>query len=277
MALTILNNLASLNTRRHLEESSDKFAQAAERLSTGRRINKSGDDAAGLSISTGIEGQVRSIQQAKRNAQDALSLMQVAEGGMNDVNNLVIRLRELAIQAAGDNIGDSERDMVQFEVEQVKQEIDRLSESTKFFDSSLLNGQGRNFVFQIGPDNDENNRLEYDASKLNLSLSALGLSGVDMSSISSARSALESIDESIAKIAEPRAQLGALQTRLNSISSSLSVYEENMTAAKSRIVDADIGKESAEIVKAQVLQKAGVAVLAQANVAPALALKLLGD
>ncbi|MBM4304257.1 MAG: flagellin FliC [Deltaproteobacteria bacterium] len=277
MALTILNNLASLNTKRHLEESSDKFAQAAERLSTGRRINKSGDDAAGLSISTTIEGQVRSIQQAKRNAQDALSLMQVAEGGMNDINNLVIRLRELAIQAASDNIGDSERNMVQFEVDQLKQEIDRLSESTRFFDTSLLNGQGRNFVFQIGPDNNENNRLEYDASKLDLSLSALGLSGVDVSSISSARSSLESIDESMAAITEPRAQLGALQTRLNSISTSLSVYEENMTAAKSRIVDADIAKESAELVKAQVLQKAGVAVLAQANMAPALALKLLGD
>lgn len=277
MALTILSNLASLNTKRHLEESSDKFAQAAERMATGKRINKSGDDAAGLSISTSIEGQVRSIQQARRNAQDALSLIQVAEGGMNDVNNLVVRLRELAIQAASDNVGDSERNMIQFEVDQVKQEIDRLSAATKFFDTSLLDGKGRNFVFQIGPDNNENNRIEYDASKLNLSTSALGLSGVDLSDISSARNSLEAIDESVKKIAEPRSHLGAIQNRLNSISSSLSVYEENMTAARSRILDADIAKESAEAVKAQVLQKAGVAVLAQANMTPALALKLLGD
>ncbi len=277
MALTILNNLASLNTKRHLEESSDKYAQAAERIATGKRINKSGDDAAGLSISTHIEGQVRSIQQARRNAQDALSLMQVAEGGMNDVNNMVVRLRELSMQAASDNVGDQEREMIQFEVEQIKQEIDRLSEATKFFDTSLLNGKGRNFVFQIGPDNNENNRLEYDASKLNLSLSSLGLSGIDLSDIDSARSALTNIDESIKKIAEPRAQLGALQTRLNSISSSLSVYEENMTSARSRIVDADLAKETADAVKAQVLQKAGVAILSQTNMTPALALKLLGD
>jgi flagellin len=277
MALTILTNLASLNTKRHLEESSESYAKSAERLATGKRINKSGDDAAGLSISTSIEGQVRSIQQAHRNAQDALSLMQVAEGGMNDVNNMVIRLRELAMQASSDNVGDSERKSIQFEVDQVKQEIDRLSESTKFFDTSLLNGKGRNFSFQIGPDNNEANRLEYDASKLNLSTSALGLSGVDLSDIDSARNSLQSIDESVKKLTEPRAELGALQSRLSSISSSLSVYEENMSAAKSRILDADLAKETADAVKAQVLQKAGVAVLAQANMGPAMALKLLGD
>lgn len=277
MALTILTNLASLNTKRHLEESSEKFAQAAERIATGKRINKSGDDAAGLSISTSIEGQVRSIQQARRNAQDALSLMQVAEGGMNDVNNLIVRLRELAMQASSDNVGDAERKSIQFEVNQVKQEIERLSGATKFLDNPLLNGKGRNFSFQIGPDNNENNRFEYDSSKLDLSVSTLGLSSVDLSDIESARDSLSSIDESVKKLADPRAELGALQSRLQSVSNSLSVYEENMTAARSRIIDADMAKETAEVVKAQVLQKAGVAILSQTNMTPAMALKLLGD
>jgi len=277
MALTILTNLASLNTKRHLEESSEKFSQAAERIATGKRINKSGDDAAGLSISTSIEGQVRSIQQARRNAQDALSLMQVAEGGMNDVNNLIVRLRELAMQASSDNVGDAERKSIQFEVNQVKQEIERLSGATKFLDNPLLNGKGRNFSFQIGPDNNENNRFEYDSSKLDLSVSTLGLSNVDLSDIESARDSLSSIDESVKKLADPRAELGALQTRLQSVSNSLSVYEENMTAARSRIIDADMAKETAEVVKAQVLQKAGVAILSQTNMTPAMALKLLGD
>ncbi len=277
MALTILTNLASLNTKRHLEESSEKYAQAAERIATGKRINKSGDDAAGLSISTTIEGQVRSIQQARRNAQDALSLMQVAEGGMNDVNNLIIRLRELAIQAASDSVGDNERKSIQFEVDQVKQEIDRLSEVTRFLDTTLLNGKGKDFVFQIGPDNNEMNRFEYDASKLDLSISSLGLSGVDLSDIESAQDALSSIDESIKQLIEPRAELGALQSRLTSVSSSLSVYEENMTAARARIIDADIAKETADAVKTQVLQKAGISILSQTNLNPAMALKLLGD
>lgn len=277
MALTILTNLASLNTKRHLEESSESYAKSAERLATGKRINKSGDDAAGLSISTTIEAQIRSAQQARRNSQDALSLMQVAEGGMSDVNNMVVRLRELAMQASSDNIGDSERKSIQFEVEQVKQEIDRLSETTKFLDTTLLNGKGRNLSFQIGTENNEAGRIEYDASKLNLSTSSLGLSGIDLSDIDSARNSLSNLDESIKKIAQPRAELGALQSRMSSISSSLSVYEENISAAKSRILDADLAKETSDAVKSQVLQKAGTAVLMQANMQPAAALKLLGD
>ena len=277
MALTILTNLAALNTKRHLEESSETYAQSAERIATGKRINKSSDDAAGLSIATSIEGQVRSIQQARRNSQDALSLMQVAEGGMNEMSNLLIRLRELSIQASSDTVGDSERKIINFETVQIKQEMDRLSESTHYFDTPLLNGKGKNFVFQIGPDNNENNRLEYDASKLDLSTSNLGLSDVDLTDIDSARDSLESIDNAVKTLAEPRAQLGALQSRLHSISSSLSVYEENMSAAKSRIIDADIATETANAVKSQVLQKAGVAILAQANMQPSLALKLIGD
>jgi flagellin len=277
MALSILNNIASLNTKRHLDESSESYAKAAERIATGKRINKSGDDAAGLSISASIEGQVRSIQQARRNSLDALSLMQVAEGGMNDVSNLIVRMRELSVQAASDNVGDAERKSIQFEVDQTKAEIDRLSEATRFFDTPLLNGSGRNFIFQIGPDNTEQNRLEYDASKLNLSTKALGLARVDLSNIDSARDSLSSIDESVKKLAQPRAELGALQSRLTSIASSLAVYEENMTAAKARILDADLGAETANLVKAEVLQKAGVSMLAHTNVNPALALKLLGE
>jgi flagellin len=201
--------------------------------------------------------------------------MQVAEGGMNEVSNLLIRLRELSIQAASDTIGDKERTMLELENKQIKEEIDRLANATEYFGTSLLNGQGKNFTFQIGPDNSEANRLEYSTASLDLRASSLGISGASLSDSSSALDALSQVDEAITKLNTPRAEVGAMQTRFNSIVNNLFIYEENMTAAKSRIVDADIAQETAKAVQAAVLQRAGTAVIAQANTMPALALKLL--
>lgn len=275
MGITVATNMASVNARRHLDESNGLFQKATERITSGRRINSIGDDAAGLTIAFSLEAKIRSIQQAKRNSEDALSLIQVAEGGMNEVGNLLVRMRELAIQASSDNVGDKERAMIEMESSQIKQEVDRLSEATKFFDTHLLNGTGKDFVFQIGIDNDENNRLKFATSQLDLRSSTLGISGVDLSEVDSARDALANIDSALVKMNEPRASVGAMQSRMNSIITNLDVYRENLIAAKGRIMDADVALESANMVKAAVLQRSGVAVVAQANQVPALALKLV--
>ncbi|MFM8270625.1 MAG: flagellin [Pseudomonadota bacterium] len=275
MAISLLSNQPVINARRHMETTSRMFGEASERLASGKRINKSGDDAAGLAISQVMEGRIRSMQQARRNAQEALSLMQVAEGGMNEVGNLLVRLRELAIQAASDTIGEKERSMLELENDQIKAEIDRLANSTEYFGTSLLNGQGKEFTFQIGPDNNEANRVEYSTAKLDLRASSLGVDGISLSDASSALDSLGQVDEAISKINVPRAEVGAMQTRFNSIVNNLFIYEENMTQARARIVDADIAQETAKAVQAAVLQRAGAAVIAQANTMPALALKLL--
>jgi len=275
MAISLLSNQPVLNARRHMETTSQMFGEASERLASGKRINKSGDDAAGLAISEAMEGKIRSMQQARRNAQEALSLMQVAEGGMNEVSNLLTRLRELSIQAASDTIGDKERTMLELENKQIKEEIDRLANATEYFGTPLLNGQGKEFTFQIGPDNSEANRVQYSTAKLDLRASSLGVDRISLSDASSALDSLNQVDEAISKINTPRSEVGAMQSRFNSIVSNLFVYEENMTQARSRIVDADIAQETAKSVQAAVLQKAGTAVIAQANTMPMLALKLL--
>ncbi|NBV51881.1 flagellin FliC [bacterium] len=275
MAITLLSNLPVINARRHMEETGRMYGDAIERIASGKRINKSGDDAAGLAISTAMEGKIRSIAQARRNAKEALSLMQVAEGGMNEVSNLLVRMRELAIQGASDTIGDSERSMLELENQQLKKEIDRLANATEYFGTSLLNGEGKEFTFQIGPDNNENNRVTYSTDKLDLRASTLGVDGVSLSDEDSALDALGSVDEAITKLNVPRSEAGAMQTRFNSIINNLSIYEENMIQARSRIIDADLAAETAKATQAAVLQKAGAAVIAQANLMPHLALKLL--
>lgn len=275
MAITLLSNPTVINARRHMETTHRAYSEASERLASGKRINKSGDDAAGLAISTVMEGKIRSIQQARRNAQEALSLMQVAEGGMNEAGNLLTRLRELAIQASSDTIGEKERTMLELENKQIKAEIDRLADATEYFGTPLLNGQGKEFTFQIGPENTEANRLTYSTSNLDLRASTLGVDGIDLSNAESALDSLGAIDNALTQMNVPRSEVGAMQSRFNSIVNNLFIYEENLSQARSRIVDADIAQETAKAVQASVLQRAGAAVIAQANTMPSLALKLL--
>jgi len=275
MPFTINYNPVSVNARRHLENTGKVFAEATERLASGKRINKAMDDAAGLSISGTMEAQIRSIAQAKRNAQDAIGLVQVAEGGMTQVGNLLVRMRELAIQSANDSIGDNERQMLQGEVVQIKEEISRLAETTKYFGTSLLNGSGKEFTFQVGPENTDNDRITYSTKNLDLRLGTLGVDGVDLSTSQDSLDSLAALDEALTKITLPRAEVGAMQSRFNVVISNLMTYEENMMAAKSRILDADVAAETAKAIQGSILQKAGASVLMQANAQATQVLRLL--
>ncbi|NUM88141.1 MAG: flagellin FliC [Bdellovibrionales bacterium] len=239
-------------------------------------MTKSADDAAGLSISSNLEAQVRGFRQAQRNANDGISLVQVAEGGLNEVGNILIRLRELGVQAASDTIGDVERGFVNKEYQQLKQEIDRISQVTSYNGTTLLSGNDKGVLdFQVGTFAGELNRIQYDPSKMDTRTNTIGVQSADVSSKDGALESLGMIDEAIKSVNANRAELGAMQNRLHSTSNSLGITIENMSAAKSRIADTDVAAETSVMIKNQILQNAGISVLAQANSAPQNALKLL--
>jgi len=247
-----------------------------EKLSSGNRINKSADDAAGLAISDNLGGQIRSFAQAGRNAQDGISFVQVAEGGMAEVGNILNRLRELGVQAASDTIGQTERGFLDVEAQQLKQEIQRTSQVTQYNGALLLAGVGEKLEFQIGSGNDEfNDRIGYDPSQNNVSLDALGISDFNVSEKAAAQGGLASIDSSISSLNSNRANLGALQSRLNSTINNIETSYENISAARSRIRDVDVASETAELAKNQVKTQAAVSVLAQANTGASNALRLI--
>ncbi len=246
-----------------------------ERLSSGYRINKSMDDVAGLSISEGLKGQIKGLGQAQRNAQDGISFVQVAEGGLNETSNILARLRELATQAASDTVGEAERGFVNIEVQQLKEELERIALTTEYSGTKLLDGSAGTLDFQVGIYGNENNRISYDAGKANATISSLGVSGISVSSKGDARSALDSVGDAIKKVAAMRGSFGAIQSRMGSTINNIEVYKENLSAANSRIKDADIAEESANLAKTSILQNAGVATLSQANQTTGLALKLL--
>ena len=275
MGLRIATNVPSLATQRNLANSGDEASKSYARLSSGQRITRSGDDAAGLSISNKLEASVRGLKMAQRNANDGISFVQTAEGGINEVSNILIRLRELSVQAASDTIGDAERGFLNKEVQSLKSEVDRISKVTNYNGTALLSGDGDMLTFQVGTEKGEMNRIEFDPRKTNVSAGALGVDGLDLSSKDGALDALGSLDQAINHVNENRSELGALQNRLHSTSNSLGIAAENLSDAKSRIADTDIAAETSNLVKNQILQNAGIAVLAQANAAPNNALKLL--
>ncbi|MGZ3693856.1 MAG: flagellin N-terminal helical domain-containing protein [Bdellovibrionota bacterium] len=275
MGLRIATNVPSLATQRNITATNEEASKSFARLSSGNRITKAGDDAAGLAISNKLEASVRGIKLAQRNANDGISFVQTAEGGINEVSNILIRLRELSVQAASDTIGDQERGFLNKEVQSLKGEVNRIAESTNYNGTNLLAGKGKSLTFQVGAEAGEMNRIEFDPGKTNVSAEALGVHGVDLSSKDGALSALGQLDGAINKVNENRSELGALQNRLHSSSNSLGVSIENLSDARSRIADTDIAAETSNMVKNQVLQNAGIAVLAQANAVPNAALKLL--
>lgn len=275
MGLRIATNVPSLATQRNLQATGNEASKSFARLSSGQRITKSGDDAAGLSISNKLEANVRGLKMAQRNANDGISFVQTAEGGINEVSNILIRLRELSVQAASDTIGDAERGFLNKEVQSLKGEIDRISQVTNFNGTMLLNGEGDKLSFQVGTEAGEMNRIDFDPSKTDVKADALGVAGVDLATRDGALESLGSLDEAIKRVNENRSELGALQNRLQSTSTSLGIATENLSEAKSRIADTDIAAETSIMVKNQILQNAGISVLAQANVAPNAALKLL--
>jgi flagellin len=276
MGMRIATNVQSMNAQRNLSTSFEKQASSLNKLSSGQRITKAGDDAAGLAISEKLKGSIRSMQQANRNANDGISLIQTAEGGINEVSNILLRLRELSVQAASDTVGDVERGFTNKEFQNLKSEIDRISNVTKFNGTNLLNGSGKTLDFQVGIENSpENDRLQYATQNTDVTLGHLGLSSTATDSKENAQENLAKIDMAIQSVNENRAGLGALQNRLSSTVNNLSISTENLAAANSRIRDTDMASESSELTKQSILSQAGTSVLSQANSSQNLALKLL--
>ena len=277
MGFRVSTNISSINAQRNLTTSQMNIDSSLAKLSSGSRINKSADDAAGLAISENLKAQIRSTRQANRNANDGISLVQTAEGGLNEIGNIIVRLRELGIQAASDTVGDTERGFVNKEVSQLKNEMQRIAQVTTWGKTKLLDGSTPTYDFQVGIQNNEfEDRISFKASENTATLDSLGLAGVDYSSKQGAQTALEALDKAQENVNGMRSNLGALQNRLSSTVTNLGVAEENMSAANSRIRDTDVANTSAELTRNNILLQAGTAALSQANQKDQLALKLIG-
>ena len=277
MGFRINTNVSSISAQRSLTKSNSASKNTLAQLSSGSRISKASDDAAGLAISEKLKAQIRSTQQADRNANDGISMVQTAEGGLDEIGSMLTRLRELSIQSASDTVGDSEREFTNLEYQNLKQEIQRISEVTEFNGTKLLDGSTDKLDFQIGiNNNDFQDRISYDAKQTNSTIDSLGIDGIDVSSKEGAQGSLSSIDSAIQNISGQRANLGALQNRLVSTSNNLQTSSENLSAANSRIRDVDYAKASADNAKNNILNQAGTSVLAQANAAGQNALRLIG-
>jgi flagellin len=279
MALVINTNVASLIAQRNLAVNNSALSKSVQRLSSGLRINSAADDAAGLSISEKLTAQTRSIAVAIRNSQDGVSLSQVAEGGMTEIGNILTRMRELAEQSSNGTLGGSERSALDNEYSQLKSEIDRISNVTEFNGIKLLDGSQSTtgVTLQVGFQNTTNDRINFFSGIAATDTTQLGITGAfgTISSAGNAQSALTQIDAAITTVAQRRGTLGAIQNRLDSTVSNLRVSSENLTAANSRIKDADFAYETAQFTKNQILVQAATSILAQANVLPQNALKLL--
>jgi flagellin len=274
MSLTINTNIMSLNAQRNLSTTQNALSKSMERLSSGLRINSAADDAAGLAISVGMDAQVKSMNQAVRNANDGVSLAQTAEGSLNETTNILTRMRELAQESATGTVSDAQRTSIQNEFTQLSSEIDRIANATQFNGANLLDGSlSAGVSFQIGTNNTGNDSITMSVTSA--TASALGLSSTSVSTQATAQSALGSIDSAIASVSTLRGTLGAVQNRLQSTINNLQVAVENVSAAESRIRDVDVAAETANMTRANILVQAGVSILAQANQSPQAALKLL--
>ncbi len=281
MGLVVNTNLLSLNAQRSLNRTQSKLGTSVERLSSGLRINSAKDDAAGMAISMKLTAHVRGLNQAVRNAQDGISVVQVAEGGMNEIHNILTRMRELSMQSATGTLSTADRTALQTEFSDLKSEIDRISDTVDFNGFKLMNGDlsVSGVSLQVGINNTVNDRIKISAATFgNIDASALGLTTATVSSIDgvvAAQSMLTVLDSAIATVSTRRGNLGAVQNRLGSTIANLEIAAENLSAANSRIADADFAIETANLTKSQIILQAGVAVLSQANTIPQYALQLL--
>ena len=269
--MRINHNIAALNTWRQLYNNNTGTAKSLEKLSSGLRVNRAGDDAAGLAISEKMRGQIRGLDMATKNAQDGISLIQTAEGALNETHSILQRMRELAVQSANDTNTNDDRDALQAEVKQLNSEIDRIAKNTEFNTQALLDGTYSGKFFHIGANISQN----ITVTIATMTTSALGVSGLSISAQSSANSALSVIDAAIKLVSDERAKLGALQNRLEHTIANLSTASENLTGSESRIRDVDMAKEMMEFTKVSILQQAATAMLAQANQQPQGILSLL--
>lgn len=277
--ISVLTNTTALNAQRNLSNTQSSLAASIGRLSSGMRINSAADDAAGLGISQNLQADIRSMAQAQRNANDGISMSQVAEGSMNQMQSIVTRMRELATQSANGTLGSTERGYIQTEYTQLSSEINRISAVTNFAGQNLLDGSASaGLNLQVGIQNTSNDRLSFKVTKLTTSTlgsTSLHIASASLSTATNAQAALATFDKAIQQLSSARATVGATQNRLQTTIANLSVTQENLSAANSRITDVDIASETSKLSQAQILSQAGTAVLAQANQMSSSALKLL--
>ena len=284
MAIRIFNNTASTNAQRLLGENNNRLAQSVERISSGIRINKASDDAAGLAVSEGLRSDIRALRQAVRNAHDGVSLVNIAEGALNEQSSMLIRLRELSSQAATGTVGSTERATIQLEFNALRSEIDRISSTTAFNGQNLVDGSlassvssANQILIQVGTDNSVNSRinLNKDIDLQAVTVSALSIDTLSVTSANGALTALDSINTAIASVAATRGKVGAVQNRLARTISNISISVENLQAAESQIRDADIAEEVALLTRNQIMVQASTAMVGQANLIPQSILQLL--
>jgi flagellin len=300
MTMIINHNISALNSYRNLTDVDGRISKSMEKLSSGVRINRAGDDAAGLAISEKMRGQIKGLDMAKRNSQDAISLIQTAEGALNETHSILQRMRELSVQSANDTNTSSDRQQIQKEMDQLRQEVDRISLTTEYNTKKLLNGDfdgsNGNFVkFQVGANENQTVELTFN----NMSAEVLGIAGteqvtttdekgnqvtktqaspdkaIDVTTASTAASTITTLNDAIEKVSEERSKYGAIQNRLEHTINNLAVSAENLQAAESRIRDTDMAKEMVAYSKDKIISQSGNAMLAQANTAPQSVLQLL--
>ena len=286
MAVRIFNNIPSITAQRILGVNNNRLALSVERISSGIRINRAADDAAGLAVSEGLRSDIRALRQAVRNASDGISLLNVTEGALNEQSGILIRLRELASQAATGTVGSTERQTIQLEFSALRSELDRITATTEFNGAKLIDGTlsssvadaNNHILIQIGLDNSANSRIDLNSQlKLNsIDSTQLEIHEVSVTASSEALTALDKINDAIASITASRGKVGAVQNRLTRSIANLSVSVENLTAAESSIRDADIAEEVAELTRNQILVQTATAMVGQANLIPQSVLQLLG-
>lgn len=277
MGMRVTTNISAINAQRNLIGSQRLVNSSMAQLASGSRINKAADDAAGLAISENLKAQIRSAGQAQRNTNDGISMVQTAEGGLNEIGNIIVRLRELGIQAASDTVGQTERGFLDKETQQLKAEIGRIASVTTWGTTKLLDGSTPKFDFQVGLfNNAEEDRISFDSSNNVATIDALSLSGLDYTTKEGAQTSLTALDSAQTLVNGYRANLGAIQNRLTSTADNLGVSIENLSSANSRIRDTDVAQASSEMTRNNILMQAGTSTLAQANQTNQLALKLIG-
>lgn len=274
MSFRITTNVAALGAQRSLAKAQRQTEQSMKAIASGSRIVNAGDDAAGFAIAESLRGQLSGVKQARFNAENAVSLIQTAEGGLNEQNNILIRLRELAVYSASDTVDDQEREFLEKEFTQLVAENDRIAKSTRFGSKQLLTGTGEEFEFQIGayrgPENIVKFSLESNTTSSNLEIDGLSVADQD-----DALDSLETIDEAVTQLGGARATFGAMQSRFQYAIDSLATQGENLEIARSNIVDVDLAEETTNLAKGQILQETGIAILAQANQSSQRILRLL--
>ena len=284
MPIRIFNNIASINSQRILGANNDRLAKSVERISSGIRINRAADDAAGLAISEGLRSDIRATRQAVRNANDGISVINITEGALNEQASILIRLRELASQASTGTVGSTERQTIQLEFDALRLEIDRIAATTEFNGQNLVDGSlassvssGNQIFIQVGIDSSADSRINLNTS-INLTAvtsSSLSIDTLSVTSSEGALSALDSINTSIATVTQGRGKVGAVQNRLARTIANLSITVENLVAAESQMRDADIAEEVALLTRNQILVQASTAMVGQANLIPQSVLQLL--